>query len=124
MADCIFCQIVKGEIPSYKIYEDDEFLAFLDIFPKSTGHTLVIPKKHYPWVWDYPQPGKYFELVVKLAKHLKKVSGKDVRALVYGFDIAHAHIHLMPGKTNEFEGQQPSPEELKKVQQLFTTGKK
>ena len=98
-------------------------MAFLDIFPKSTGHTLVIPKKHYPWVWDYPQPGKYFELVVKLAKHLKKVSGKDVRALVYGFDIAHAHIHLMPGKTNEFEGQEPSPEELKKVQQLFTTVK-
>ena len=123
MVECIFCQIVAGEIPSYKIYEDKEFLAFLDIFPKSEGHTLVIPKTHYPWVWDYPEPGKYFAVVTKIAKHLKKVSGQDVRGLVYGFDIPHAHVHLMPGKTNQFDGQQLSAEELKKIQQVFTTVK-
>ena len=54
MQECIFCQIVAGKLPSYKVYEDEEFLAFLDIFPKSTGHTLVIPKKHVEWVWDLP----------------------------------------------------------------------
>lgn len=123
MPDCIFCQIVSGKIPGYKIYEDKEFLAFLDIFPKTEGHTLIIPKQHYPWVWDYPDPGRYFAVTTKLAQHLKKVSGQEVRALIYGFDVAHAHIHLMPGKTNELEGQKVSAETLAKIQQVFTTGK-
>lgn len=123
MPDCLFCKIIKGEIPSYKIYEDKEFLAFLDIFPKSVGHTLVIPKTHIQWVWDYPALGAYFELVGKLARHLRQVSGHEVRALIYGFDIPHAHIHLMPGRTNNLEGQKMTPARLIEIQQLFTTGK-
>ena len=120
MTDCIFCKIVKGEIPSYKIYEDEEFLAFLDIFPKTEGHSLVIPKKHVQWVWDYPELGKYFETVAKIARHLKKAGGEEVRALVYGFDIDHAHIHLMPGKTDNLNGQKLSGDELEKSQQKFS----
>jgi len=61
--NCIFCKIVKGEIPAYKIYEDENFLAFLDINPQSPGHTQVIPKRHYRWVWDIPNVGAYFEVV-------------------------------------------------------------
>lgn len=53
-SNCIFCEIVKGEIPAYKVYEDGNFLAFLDINPQSPGHTQVITKKHYRWVWDVP----------------------------------------------------------------------
>lgn len=57
MIDCPFCKIVGGEIPSAKVYEDDEHLAFLDIRPQSPGHTLIIPKKHQRWVWDVPKQG-------------------------------------------------------------------
>ncbi len=72
MQDCIFCKIVNGEIPSNKVYEDEKFLAFLDINPLSPGHTQVIPKEHYRWVWDVPNIGEYFEVVKKIAKAQKK----------------------------------------------------
>lgn len=95
--DCIFCKLVSGEIPSYKVYEDDEFLAFLDISPWVEGHTLVIPKKHYRWVWDVKNSGKYFEIVNKLANHYKKIlKTKFVMSFIYGYDVEHAHIHLLP----------------------------
>lgn len=118
--DCLFCKIISNEIPSYKIYEDSEFLAFLDIFPKTEGHTLVIPKKHVDKVWDYPEIGKYWEAVTKVANYLKKVSGEEVRALVYGFDVPHAHVHLMPGKTDNLSGKQLSGAELEKTRQRLT----
>lgn len=119
MTDCIFCKIVKGEVPSYKVYEDQEFLAFLDIFPKTEGHVLVIPKKHVEWVWNIDNIGQYFETVAKIAKHLKQVSGEEVRALVFGFDIPHAHVHLMPGKTDKFKGEKRSDVELTAIQKKF-----
>jgi histidine triad (HIT) family protein len=113
MPDCIFCQIIKGEIPSYKIYEDAEFIAILDIFPKTKGHTLVIPKKHVPWVWDYPDLGKYFEVVGKIARHLRQVSGEEVvRSLVYGVEVPHAHIHLFPGLKDNLTGEKLSSEAM------------
>ena len=102
MADCIFCQVVAGELPSYKIYEDQEFIAILDIFPKSEGHTLVIPKKHVEWVWDYPDLSQYFAVVGKIARHLRQKTGQAVvRGLVFGLDVPHAHVHLMPGKLDQ-----------------------
>ena len=67
--NCIFCKIVEGYIPSYKIYETDNFLAFLDIAQFSEGHTLVIPKTHYRFVWDVPNIGEYFQVVQKVAQH-------------------------------------------------------
>ena len=124
MADCIFCKIVKGEIPSYKIYEDNQFLAFLDIFPKTEGHTIVIPKTHVHWVWDYPDLGKYFEVVGRIARHLRQVSKeKTVRCLVFGFDVPHAHVHLMPGKTDNLTGQKLSGDELEKRRLRFAMTK-
>jgi len=119
MTECIFCQIATGKIPCYKIYEYKDYLAFLDIFPKTEGHILVIPKIHIEKVWDHPEPGKYWETVTKVAQHLKQVSGEEVRALVYGFDVPHAHVHLLPGKTDKFSGQKLSDAELKEIQSRF-----
>jgi histidine triad (HIT) family protein len=120
MDKCLFCQIVKGEIPSYKVYEDKEFLAFLDIMPNSTGHTLVIPKKHVAWVWDYPNLGKYFEIVGKIARHHRKVSGhKVVRSMVFGWEVPHAHIHIKPGQIDDLKGEKLSGDELIKIQEKF-----
>ncbi|MGB9706642.1 MAG: HIT family protein [Microgenomates group bacterium] len=94
---CVFCKIVKGEIPAYKIYEDKEFLAFLDINPFVDGHTLVIPKKHYQWVWQVPNIGEYFSVVKKIASHFQKVFNDEfVASVIWGTDVPHAHIHLLP----------------------------
>ena len=70
--DCIFCKIVKEELPAEKVYEDEKYLAFLDIRPLSPGHTLVIPKKHERWVWDVPNVGEYFEVTRKIALAIRK----------------------------------------------------
>ncbi len=100
MTDCIFCKIVSGEMPSYKIYEDEKYLAFLDIFPSAEGHTLVIPKEHTTWVWDHQNLGEYFEVVGKIAKHFRELSGEVVRSSIDGWNVPHAHIHLKIGKKN------------------------
>ena len=93
MEECIFCKIVSGEIPSQKVYEDGQFLAFLDIRPLSAGHTLVIPKKHYRFVWDVENIGDYFVVVQKVAKALQHVSGTDeVFMKVIGEEVPHAHV--------------------------------
>jgi len=97
--NCVFCKIVEGKIPCFKIYEDDEFLAFLDIHPWVKGHTLVIPKKHYRWVWDLPpkMAMKYFAVVNRIANHYRQVFETEfVMSWVYGYDVPHAHIHLFP----------------------------
>ena len=95
--DCVFCKIASGEIPCYKIYEDNDFLAFLDIIPWCEGHTLVIPKKHYRWVWDVKNPGAYFKVARKIANHYKKIFKTEfVMSFIYGYDVPHAHIQLMP----------------------------
>ncbi|MBI5139526.1 HIT domain-containing protein [Candidatus Nomurabacteria bacterium] len=101
--NCVFCKIVAGEIPANKVYEDDNFLAFLDIRPLSPGHTQVIPKKHYRFVWDLPQanvPGnimEYFAVVQKIALAQKKAFDAEiVRSQIYGEDVFHAHIWVWP----------------------------
>ena len=97
MENCIFCKIVKGEIPSHKVYEDENFLAFLDINPQSPGHTQVIPKKHYRWVWDLPNVGEYFEVVRKIAKAQQKAFDTDfILSKIVGDEVEHAHIWVFP----------------------------
>lgn len=96
--NCIFCKIVKGEIPSHKVYEDENFFAFLDINPQSPGHTQVIPKEHYRWVWDTPRVGKYFEVVQKIAKAQQKAFETDfILSKIVGDEVPHAHIWVFPG---------------------------
>jgi histidine triad (HIT) family protein len=94
---CVFCKIVAGEIPSQKVYEDDNFIAILDKFPKSPGHCQMIPKKHYRWVWDVPILGPYFEACGKLVKAQQKAFKTDyVQSRVMGDEVHHAHIWLVP----------------------------
>jgi histidine triad (HIT) family protein len=120
MTDCIFCKIVVGKLPAYQIYEDNNYLAFLDLFPKVEGHALVIPKKHVEWVWDADNLGVYFEVVAKIAKHFRQVTGIEViRSMIMGWEVPHAHIHLLPGKENNLKGEQLSPERMEKIQGKF-----
>jgi histidine triad (HIT) family protein len=106
MNDCIFCKIVKGEIPCHKVYEDNLFLAFLDIRPLDFGHVLVIPKEHARWVWDLEAVGPYFEVVKKIANAQKKAFGTDyVVSLVMGQQIPHAHVHLIPHPAGQGNGE-------------------
>lgn len=95
--DCFFCKIVAGEIPAHKIYENANFLAFLDINPRSPGHAQVIPKAHHRWVWDVPNVGEYFEVVRKVAKAQQKAFGTDaIWSRIMGDEVPHAHIWVFP----------------------------
>lgn len=104
MVDCVFCKIVKGEIPSAKLYEDDEVLAFLDIAPVNKGHALVIPKKHYENLYDLPE-----EEFLKVASVVKRVAGAVKKATnaqginvlqanekAAGQEVMHFHVHIIP----------------------------
>ncbi len=102
MDNCIFCQIVKGELPCYKIYENENYLAFLDIFPRNKAHTLVIPKKHYRWVYDVADFANYWAVALKITKAIQKgFSTSFISYLTYGLDIHHAHIQIIPHYENE-----------------------
>lgn len=99
MNDCIFCKIIAGRIPCQKIYEDDKYFAFLDINPEQPGHTLLIPKVHYRWIYDIPEFGQFFEIAKKIALELKEKYSSDYIAFkTIGTDIDHAHLHLIPRK--------------------------
>jgi len=113
MDNCVFCKIANGGIPSNKVYEDDAFVAFLDINPQSPGHIQVIPKKHYRFVWDVPEKefGAYANVILKLANVLRGLFGTDmVFSRVMGDEVPHAHVWLFPnpsqakGNTKDFEG--------------------
>ena len=94
---CIFCKIVAGEISAEKVYENEHFLAFLDIRPLSPGHALIIPKEHYRWVWDVPNFGEFFEVAQKIAEAQKKAFGVEgVWSKTVGEEVAHAHIWVFP----------------------------
>jgi histidine triad (HIT) family protein len=100
----IFTKIVNGEIPSYKITEDDNFYAFLDIFPLAKGHTLVIPKKEVDYLFDLDDE-TYIGLQAfakKMAIALKKaIPCKKVGVVVLGLEVPHAHIHLIPMQSEQ-----------------------
>lgn len=99
MENCIFCKIAKKEIPAHIVYEDDNFVAFLDINPQSPGHTLVIPKDHHKWVWQVPNAGEYFEVVKKIAVAQQKAFDTDwILSKIVGNEVEHAHIWIYPAK--------------------------
>ncbi len=120
---CVFCKIVRGTIKAFKIFEDEKFLAFLDKNPRNPGHTLIIPKEHFRWVWDIPYAGQYFEFVQRVAKAIKKALKTNwVISLVLGDEIWHAHLHLIPRLPNDKFYYSPPPvkkiseEEMKEIQ--------
>ena len=94
----IFTKIIQGEIPCYKIYEDDKTFAFLDIHPESKGHVLVIPKNEVDKIYDLPDEDyqALMNTIKKLSRHMEKVLGARTLWKVVGTDIPHAHVHLMP----------------------------
>ena len=95
----IFTKIVKGEIPAYKITEDDNYLAFLDVFPLAKGHVLVIPKQEIDSIFDLSEDSyaKLWLFAKKTAKALKiAMPCKRVGIAVIGLEVPHAHIHLIP----------------------------
>ncbi len=95
----IFSKIVAGEIPCYKIAEDDQFLAFLDINPLAKGHTLVIPKKETDYIFDIEDDelGKMIVFSKKVAIAIKKIIPcSRIGLTVIGLEVPHAHIHLIP----------------------------
>jgi len=110
MEDSIFTKIIKGEIPSHKVYEDNDVYAFLDIYPVATGHTLVVPKRATEFVWDMPDD-EYMALMVatkKIALRLREVVGTAyVSSRIVGTDVPHAHVHLIPfNETKQLHNQQ------------------
>ncbi len=120
----IFSKIVKGEIPSYKVAEDENFFAFLDINPLAKGHTLIIPKKEVDYIFDLDS-----ETYLGLFSFTKRVSAAIESSIdclrlgmvVYGLDVPHVHVHLIPlqGKGNELNFSNPkiklSPDEFKEI---------
>ncbi|MDD3661892.1 MAG: HIT domain-containing protein [Candidatus Dojkabacteria bacterium] len=99
--DCIFCNIIKGIVPSLKIHENDKYLAILDIAQFTEGHTIVIPKDHIEFVWDAPQIGEYFEFVKKIGDHYRELGYSYVDVLTFGRLVHHAHVHLVPHKGDD-----------------------
>ncbi len=116
MENCIFCKIVAGEVPAEKVYEDDVFLAFLDIRPQSPGHTLVIPKQHYRWVWDVPSIGAYFTVVRDIAHALQKAFGtEEIHERVVGEEVPHAHVGVIPAPHAAVGDKQDLPGNAEKI---------
>ena len=117
----VFTQIVKGEIPCYKIYEDEKTMAFLDIAPEAPGHTLVIPKVEVDKVYDLDDENytALMKTVQMLATHLDKVLGERTMIKIVGTDVPHTHVHLLP-ITENWAGERelkPTKEEFREMQE-------
>jgi len=95
----IFTKIIQGDIPSYKVYEDDQFIAFLDIFPLREGHTLVVPKQEIDYLFDQDDAtlAALMPICKKIARAIESVIDCErVGVAVIGLEVPHAHIHLVP----------------------------
>lgn len=110
MNTTIFGKIIRGEIPSTKVYEDEKVLAFLDINPVEKGHVLIIPKDHFIWIQDVPDDLLSYSFIIskKIIHAIKKSLESDyVEVSVVGTEIPHFHIHLIPKKLiSENKGRQ------------------
>lgn len=123
MEDTLFTKIIKGEVPCYKIAEDENFFAFLDISPIAKGHTLVITKLQNDYIFDLPDDllGKMMIFAKKVAVCIKKaLPCKRIGVAVIGIDVPHNHIHLVPingvGDLNfKAERLQLTPEEFQQI---------
>jgi histidine triad (HIT) family protein len=121
----IFSKIIAGEIPSYKIAENEKFFAFLDIFPLREGHTLVVPKKEVDNLFDLPE--EYLKEMLVFAQPIAKAIEKAFKCNrcgieVIGLEVPHAHMHLIPiNSSNDLNFTQSKPkatdESLKKAQE-------
>jgi histidine triad (HIT) family protein len=119
---CVFCEIVAGRIPSHKVWESRDFIAFLDIKPIRPGHILLVPRKHHQSLFDLPTA--LYERAFRTARTLAAPLGKHlgvprVGIVVEGFGVAHAHIHLVPiseaGQLNPALASEASAEDLQRM---------
>jgi histidine triad (HIT) family protein len=125
----IFTRIINGEIPAYKIYEDDQVIAILDIHPIFSGHTLVVPKKQIDHIWDMDDSDYQYlwQVSKKIAQHIREVINPPrVGVVVEGFGVPHCHIHLIPiyagndlKRPQEDKDSQPNYAELAKMAELL-----
>jgi histidine triad (HIT) family protein len=123
----IFTRIIKGEIPCYKVAEDDRYFAFLDINPLAKGHTLVVPKQETDYIFDLDDDTLAGMMVFakKIAKQIgEKIACKRVAVVVLGMEVPHAHIHLIPINSEsdvDFhkEKLQLSPEEFSQISEMI-----
>ena len=122
--NCIFCKIIKGEIPSYKLYEDNDLLVILDAFPATKGQSLVISKKHKDYIFDLDD--KLYNKLFLKAKEVSKaidISLKTIRTcvVVEGFMVPHIHIRLHPCYKEHLElapmKERPSDSEFMEIQE-------
>ncbi|MBI5061486.1 MAG: HIT family protein [Candidatus Aenigmarchaeota archaeon] len=130
--NCLFCKIVRGEIPSKKIYEDDATVAFLDVSPAALGHTLVIPKAHFENIFDVDEATLYklAGAVKKIAKNIKSHLNCDIMLLQNngrhsGQIVDHAHFHVIPRKEGDgirlsHARMQLSSEELEQIRRRLS----
>lgn len=98
MEESIFTKIIKGEVPCYKVYEDDKTFAFLDINPLSDGHVLVAPKKQVDKFYELDDDDyrALFDTVKKVARRIQDVLGVRAGIVVEGLEVPHAHVHVVP----------------------------
>ena len=126
MEKTIFEKIIDGEIPSYKIYEDEKTLAFLDIHPETPGHTLVVPKVEVDKLYDLQMEDylAVMKTVKKLASRMERVLGRRTLIKVIGTDVPHAHVHLVSLDPDYQYGQvtEMTEEEMKEMQKKLTEG--
>jgi len=129
MKDSLFTQIINGQIPCHKVYEDDKVIAFLDIHPINPGHTLVVPKKQVDHLWDLDDDDYHY--LMSVAKHIAECINETIKPprvgmLVEGFAIPHCHIHVIPFyqgddvKKHQDLGAEPNHSELAKMADLLS----
>lgn len=126
----IFSKIIAGEIPCYKIAENDKFFAFLDINPVNWGHTLVVPKREEDYIFDLSDEelAEMMLFAKKVAKGIKKAMPcRKVGVTVLGLEVPHAHIHLVPLQKEgdmDFKNKidNPDPEKMKEIAEAISSG--
>jgi histidine triad (HIT) family protein len=124
--ECLFCNIASNKIPSFKVWEDEDFFAFLDIAPINPGHILLIPKIHAEDVFVLPEDlfGEIFQIAKKLIEPLKQAtSAKRIGLAIEGLGVSHAHIHIVPihkgNDLNPERAKRASEVELKEMQGIL-----
>jgi histidine triad (HIT) family protein len=125
--DCIFCKIAGGQVQSFKIWENDRFYSFLDANPLNQGHLLIIPKRHVDYFFDLNNEEyiEIMEIARKIEGPLKKATrAKRIGLVVEGFEIAHAHLHLIPlHNSNDLDPRRVKkgiPQEMKAIAEKIT----
>lgn len=125
---CLFCDIINNKIPSFKIWENDDFFVFLDIAPINPGHLLLVPKKHFEEVYDLPEYlyGNLFKTVRITAERLKEATkAKRIGVAIEGLGVSHTHVHLVPvnsgNELNPERAKKATESELKEMQKNLST---